>query len=161
MPLVLARIDCRLIHGQVVETWLPHTKANSFVVANDDLAGNPFLRSVMELAVPPGIAVRFCRIADAAAVLSDADRHGKRSILLVASAADAVALWQGGVRFDVLNIGNLHCAAGKVEISPSVFFAPEDFEALRWFRSHGVTVRVRGTPFEAETSYEAEGKEKG
>lgn len=156
MPLVLARIDCRLIHGQVVETWVPYVKANSLVVANDDLASNPFLRSVMELAVPRGIAVRFCRLSETAEVLAEADRNGERSILLVSSAGDALALRQGGVRFDLLNIGNLHFAAGKVEISPSVFFAPEDFEALRWFRCHGVSVTVRGTPFEAGTSFEAE-----
>jgi len=111
---------------------------------------------VMELAVPRGVAVRFCRISEAAAILSEADRNGERSILLVSSASDAVALRKGGVRFDLLNIGNLHFAAGKVEISPSVFFSPEDFEALRWLRSHGVSVCVRGTPFEAGTSYEAE-----
>ena len=157
MSLVLVRVDCRLIHGQVVETWVPHMKANSLVVANDDLAANPFLRSVMELAVPQGVAVRFCRLSEAASAVAEADRNGERSILLVASAADAVALRQGGVRFDLLNIGNLHFAAGKVEISPSVFFSPEDFEALRWFRCHGVSVLVRGTPFEAGTSYEAEG----
>jgi PTS system mannose-specific IIB component len=157
MPLVLARIDCRLIHGQVVETWVPHMKANSLVVANDDLAANAFLRSVMELAVPRGVAVRFCRLSEAAEAVAEADRNGERSILLVSSAADAMALRQGGVRFDLLNIGNLHFAAGKVEISPSVFFSPEDFEAVRWFRRHGVSVCVRGTPFEAGTSYEAEG----
>jgi len=158
MPLVLARIDCRLIHGQVVETWVPHTKANSLVVANDGLASNLFLRSVMELAVPRGIVVRFCRLSEAAAVLSESDRNGERTILLVSNAADALALRKGGVRFDSLNIGNLHFAAGKVEISPSVFFSPEDFEVLRWFRTHGVSVCVRGTPFESGMSYEAEGE---
>ena len=156
MPLVLARIDCRLIHGQVVETWVPHKSADSLIVANDDLAGNPFLRSVMELAVPPAIRVRFCRLNEATSVLSAADRNGERSILLVASAADAVTIRKAGATFDVLNIGNLHFAAGKVEISPSVFFAPEDFEALAWLRSHGVSVLVQGTPFEAGTSFDAE-----
>lgn len=156
MPLVLARIDCRLIHGQVVETWVPHMSADSLVVANDDLAGNPFLRSVMELAVPRGVIVRFCRIDEAIRVLADADRNGERSILLVASAADAVMLRKAGVVFDHLNIGNLHFATGKVEISPSVFFAPEDFDALGWLRSHGVSVLVQGTPFEAGTSFDAE-----
>ncbi len=158
MPLVLARIDCRLIHGQVVETWVPHTKADTLVVANDDLAANPFLRSVMELAVPRGIRVRFCRLDEAVTVLADADRNGERTILLVASAADAVTLRKGGAAFDRLNIGNLHFSAGKVEVSPSVFFAPEDFDALRWFRSHGVSVIVQGTPFEAGTSFEAGGE---
>src|SRR5512134_2511168 len=156
MPLVLARIDCRLIHGQVVETWVPHVCANSLVVANDDLAGNPFLRSVMELAVPPAIRVRFCRLSEAVPILADADRYGERTILLVASAADAVALMKAGAAFRLLNIGNLHFAAGKVEITPSVFFSPEDFEALGWFRSHGVTVLVQGTPFESGTAFDAE-----
>jgi mannose/fructose/N-acetylgalactosamine-specific phosphotransferase system component IIB len=156
MPLVLARIDCRLIHGQVVEAWVPHTSADSLIVANDDLAGNPFLRSVMELAVPPAIRVHFCRLDEAIPVLADADRNGERSILLVASAGDAVALRKAGAGFNLLNIGNLHFAAGTVEISPSVFFAPEDFDALGWFRSHGVTVLVQGTPFESGTSFDAE-----
>jgi PTS system mannose-specific IIB component len=156
MPLVLARIDCRLIHGQVVETWVPHMSADSLIVANDDMAGNPFLRSVMELAVTPAIRVHFCRLDEAIPVLADADRNGKRSILLVASTGDAVALRKAGAGFNLLNIGNLHYAAGKVEISPSVFFSPEDFEALGWFRSHGVTVLVQGTPFDAGTSFDAE-----
>jgi PTS system mannose-specific IIB component len=156
MPLVLARIDCRLIHGQVVEAWVPHMSADSLIVANDDLAGNPFLRSVMELAVPPAIRVRFCRLDEAVPVLADAERNGERSILLVASTADAVALRKAGAAFILLNIGNLHFAAGKVEITPSVFFSPEDFEALGWFRSHGVTVLVQGTPFESGTSFDAE-----
>jgi mannose/fructose/N-acetylgalactosamine-specific phosphotransferase system component IIB len=156
MTLVLARIDCRLIHGQVVETWVPHTSADSLVVANDDLAGNPFLRSVMELAVPPAIRVRFCRLDEAIPVLAAADRNGERSILLVASTADAVTLRKAGASFDLLNIGNLHFAAGKTEISPSVFFAPEDFDALGWFRTHGVRVLVQGTPFESGTSFDPE-----
>jgi PTS system mannose-specific IIB component len=156
MSLVLARIDCRLIHGQVVETWVPHVKANSLIVANDDLAANAMLRSVMELAVPVGIRVRFCRIDEVIATLAEADRMRERAILLVSNATDAVKLRKDGAAFDLLNIGNLHFAEGKVQISPSVFFAPEDFEALKWFRSHGVSVCVRGTPFESGMSYEAE-----
>jgi len=157
MSLVLARIDCRLIHGQVVETWVPHVKANLLIVANDDLAANPMLRSVMELAVPVGIRVRFCRLDEVIAAIAEADRAGDRSILLVSNASDALKARKEGAAFDLLNIGNLHFAEGKVQISPSVFFAPEDFEALRWFRSHGVSVCVKGTPFETGMSFEAEG----
>jgi PTS system mannose-specific IIB component len=159
MSLVLARIDCRLVHGQVVETWLPHVKANALIVANDDIAANPMLRAVMELAVPAGIRVHFCRLDQVAEVLAEGDRAGERSILLVSNASDAVKIRKDGAGFTLLNIGNLHFAEGKVQISPSVFFAPEDFEALRWFRSHGVSVCVKGTPFESGISFEAESRE--
>lgn len=158
MSLVLVRVDCRLIHGQVVETWLPHTGADCLVVANDDLAANPFLRSVMELAVPRSIHVVFCRLDEVARELDTVERRGERAILLCSTFADAVRIYEGGTRFSSINIGNLHYAAGKVEISPSVFFSEEDFDAVRNLRVHGVAVNVRATPFDAGTSYEPERK---
>ncbi|MBI5420269.1 MAG: PTS sugar transporter subunit IIB [Deltaproteobacteria bacterium] len=156
MSLVLVRVDCRLIHGQVVETWVPHTGADCLVVANEDLASNAFLRSVMELAVPRSIRVVFCRLDEVADALAEIDRHGEKAILLCATFGDALRIHRAGIRFSAVNIGNLHYAAGKVEISPSVFFSPEDFDAVHCFRHKGVAVDVRSTPFEAGTSYEPE-----
>jgi PTS system mannose-specific IIB component len=156
MSLELVRVDCRLVHGQVVETWLPHTGANCLLVANDELAGNPFLRSVMELAVPSAVRVVFCRISDVARALAEINREGKKAILLCSSFADALRIHEAGVRFSSLNIGNLHYSAGKVEISPSVFFSKEDFAAVHCFCHEGIAVVVRATPFEAGTSYEPE-----
>ncbi|MBI5342590.1 MAG: PTS sugar transporter subunit IIB [Deltaproteobacteria bacterium] len=156
MPLELVRVDCRLVHGQVVETWLPHTGANCLLVVNDALAGNPFLRSVMELAVPSSVRVMFCGIPEVVRTLEEIDREGWKAILLCATFADALRIHHAGVRFSSLNIGNLHYAAGKVEISPSVFFSPEDFDAVHCFCHDGIAVVVRATPFEAGTSYEPE-----
>jgi PTS system mannose-specific IIB component len=156
MSLALVRVDCRLVHGQVVETWLPHTGANCLLVANDDLAANAFLRSVMELAVPPSIHVVFCAVDEAAAKLSEIDRYGEKAILLCSTFSDALRIFRSGVRFPSLNVGNLNYAAGKVEISPSVFFSPEDFDVVHCFCHNGVGVVVRATPFDAGTFYEPE-----
>ncbi len=158
MPLVLVRVDCRLVHGQVVETWLPHTGANCVVVANDELAGNPFLRSVMELAVPPTIRMVFCRLDQVAGEIGEIDSRGEKAILLCSTFADALRIYHDGTRFTAVNVGNLHYATGKVEISPSVYFSREDFEAVHDFRGHGVAVDVRATPFDPGTSCEAERK---
>jgi mannose/fructose/N-acetylgalactosamine-specific phosphotransferase system component IIB len=135
---------------------LPHTGANCLLVANDDLASNPFLRSVMELAVPPSIHVVFCALDEVAGRLDEIDRHGEKAILLCSTFPDALRIYRSGVRFPSLNIGNLHYATGKVEISPSVFFSPEDFDAVHRFCHDGVAVNVRATPFESGTSYEPE-----
>lgn len=156
MSLVLVRVDCRLIHGQVVETWLPHTGANCLLVANDDLAGNTRLRTVMELAVPPSIHVMFCKLGDVASSLEEIDHRGEKAILLCATFEDALRIHRTGVRFPSLNVGNLHYATGKVEISPSVFFSPEDFDAVHSFCHSGIAVNVRATPFDAGMSYEPE-----
>jgi mannose/fructose/N-acetylgalactosamine-specific phosphotransferase system component IIB len=158
MALVMVRVDSRLIHGQVVETWVPYTGANCLLVANDDLAANAYLRSVMELAVPPSVHTVFCVLKDVEKTLAEIERHGERAILLCATSADALRVFQGGIRYSTLNIGNLHYAAGKVEITPSVYFSPEDFEAIRRLRLQGVSVHVRSTPFEIGLSFEPERK---
>ena len=153
MSLVLVRVDCRLIHGQVVETWVPHTGANCLLVANDDLVTNEVLTSVMEMAVPPGIHVVFCRVEEVRGVLSEIERKGEKAILLCATFGDALEIFHRGVRFSTLNIGNLHYAAGKVEIAPSVYFTREDVEAVHCLSHLGVAVTVKATPFEAGTSF--------
>ncbi len=51
------RIDSRLIHGQVVEAWLPALKVARVVVADDEAAESPLMRAAMGLAVPPGVEV--------------------------------------------------------------------------------------------------------
>ena len=154
MALAMVRVDSRLIHGQVVETWLPHTGANCIVVANDDLAANTCMRAVMELAVPAAVHTVFCRLGETAAALAEIDRRGESAILLCATFEDALQLYRSGVRYVALNIGNLHFATGKVEVTPSVYFSPEDFEAVHCLRHQGVAVDVRATPFEAGLSFE-------
>ena len=159
MSLMLARIDYRLVHGQVVEAWIPHLKADNLIVANDDIEADPVLRSVMEMAAPVGVNVHFCRLTRLKTALDEADNAGKRSILLVSNMSDAMKAKENGAGFKVLNIGNIHFEKDKVQITPSVFFSPDDFEALKWFRSRGVTVLVKGTPFEAGVLFEAENGE--
>ncbi len=153
MPIVLVRVDCRLVHGQVLETWVPHTGANCLLVASDDLESNPFLRSVMQIAVPPSIRVLFRPVAGVAEAVGEIDRRNERAILLCSRLADALAIHRSGVQFTALNIGNLHFAQGKVEIAPTVYFAPEDFEAVDALSRLGVEITVRSTPFEAAAPY--------
>ena len=53
----LVRVDNRLIHGQVVEAWLPHLKVGRVVVADDEAASSPLIRAAMGLAVSNNVSV--------------------------------------------------------------------------------------------------------
>ena len=41
------RVDNRLIHGQVIEGWLPYTGAAHLIVANDALAEDLLRQQIM------------------------------------------------------------------------------------------------------------------
>ena len=59
----LVRVDNRLIHGQVVEAWLPHLKVSRVVVADDEAAASPLIRAAMGLAVQSAIEVQIQPLA--------------------------------------------------------------------------------------------------
>lgn len=42
MSIVLARIDDRLIHGQVMTSWLNYTGANRIIIIDDETANDTF-----------------------------------------------------------------------------------------------------------------------
>jgi hypothetical protein len=51
MDEVFVRIDDRLLHGQVVVSWIPYLKANLVVVADDEYAKDEFMRSLISFRV--------------------------------------------------------------------------------------------------------------
>ena len=52
-------MDDRLVHGQVVMTWIPRVQANVVLVANDAVFNDKIRRSTMKLAVPTSTKIGF------------------------------------------------------------------------------------------------------
>ena len=55
MGIVHARVDERLIHGQVAMVWCRVTNCQRIVVANDDAVKNKMLANVLVMSKPAGI----------------------------------------------------------------------------------------------------------
>ncbi|HEM4773354.1 TPA: PTS sugar transporter subunit IIB, partial [Streptococcus suis] len=47
MTIVFSRIDDRLIHGQVVTTWVNMHKIEQIIVLNDKVAGDKTQKSIL------------------------------------------------------------------------------------------------------------------
>ena len=69
------RIDNRLIHGQVIETWLPYTQAGHLLVANDGVAQDSLQQSIMSMAVPSRIKLQFVSLGKLAAAIDEQAGH--------------------------------------------------------------------------------------
>ena len=62
MVIGLARIDDRLIHGQVATQWTSTVGANLILVANDEVSSNKMRQNLMNMAAPQGVATRYFSI---------------------------------------------------------------------------------------------------
>lgn len=153
MSIVLARIDNRLIHGQVLESWVPYTHANCIVVANDEVAGLTFQRMLMEAAVPRGIRVVIGTIEEIASLYAAGELAASRVLLLFASSVDALQAYRLGVHFAALNLGNMHGGAGKMRLSCTIALDPADIGNLKLLEEEGVRIVSQCIPSDREQSW--------
>jgi mannose/fructose/N-acetylgalactosamine-specific phosphotransferase system component IIB len=149
----LIRVDNRLVHGQVLEAWLPALDAHGVLVADDEAAGNVLARSAMALAIPPKVQFQVLKVAAAADLLRPGGKGvpGVRTLLLVRDVRDAIALAEQGLAIPRLNLGNVHYATGRRQVAPSVYLDAGEMQALARLASRGTEVEARAVPSEHPT----------
>lgn len=148
----MVRVDNRLIHGQVVEAWLPHLRVERVVVADDEAASSPLVKAAMGLAVNPSIEVIIqpLRALDYEAL----ERDQRKTLLLVRDISGVVEAQAKGLHLTHVNVGNVHFATGRKQVSPSVFLSPDELNQLKMLADSGVQVEARAVPTERALSFE-------
>jgi mannose/fructose/N-acetylgalactosamine-specific phosphotransferase system component IIB len=143
--IVLARVDDRLVHGQVTAGWVPHLRAARVVVANDRLAGDPVLSLIVQ-AGASGVQVEVLPVAEAARRAVCGAWDSSPAIVLFESLQDARRALDAGLAFTCLNLGGLRHEGGSLCICEGITLDPEDCEVLRDLQERGVGIDVRLMP---------------
>ncbi|MDL2207309.1 PTS sugar transporter subunit IIB [Desulfovibrio sp. OttesenSCG-928-F20] len=140
------RIDNRLIHGQIIEAWLPYLNAGRLVVVNDELAVDDIRQEIMRLAIPERISALFVSMEQARAVHDKLAGQKVYALFLFSNCEDALKLTEQGVPMTVLNVGNMHYATGKQQICQHVAASENDLRCFDELRSRGVKLDFRCVP---------------
>ncbi len=148
MNVLLVRVDDRFIHGQILESWIPHLKAQSVVVANDILACDQIQKTIMSMAIPERIKLRIVTLDDAVHLKDDRELDGKRTLVIVSNIKDAHRLFSLGLEFNKLNIGNNKTANSSRQISYSVWVDSEDLSLIKALMDNGIEVTLQSVPRE-------------
>lgn len=145
--ILLTRIDNRLIHGQVGMTWTNTLGANLVVVANDEVAQDEVQQNLMDMVLPETAESRFFTLEKTIRIINKAAPRQK-ILLVVRTPQDVLKLVEGGVPIDKINVGNMHFAEGKKQISPTVSVDEKDIKTFKKLHDKGVELEVKGTPDE-------------
>lgn len=142
------RVDNRLVHGQILSTWLPHLRLARFVVACDQVPLNELQCAMFRMAMPAGVSFDALTVDDAIAFLNEKRYGDDRTMVLLESIEDAVRMFDTGHRFTQLNIGNLHHTPGAKAITNAVYVTPAQKAALQQLAKRGVLIEVQSLPME-------------
>ncbi len=146
MAVELVRIDDRLVHGQVVEAWIPYVKAELLVVVSAAAAEDETQRALMQLALPDRVALKVLAPGEALAFFRTPECEGKRVLVLVPSPKEALELVEGGLSLKTINVGGLHYSAGRMQLGRVIFLSDDDREQLRRLSQLGVVLEGRAVP---------------
>lgn len=150
MAIVLLRVDDRLVHGQVVEGWIPYLKVDLIVVVSDVAAADPIQAALMKMALPTAIGLLVLKVAEAPAALASPQAVSRRILVLVPGPEEALGLLEKGVVVDRINVGGLHFTVGKVQLGRALFLGEKDRKALRDIAARGVRLEGRPLPSDPE-----------
>ena len=149
----LARIDDRLIHGQIVIKWWKYLHCDEILIADDDVAGDPFMQEVLSLAGPPDVPVRVLSVGDAACRLATQDGNRRSTLLLVKSPLAALRLMDKGVRLSHINVGGLAAGEGTQRVFRNVSLDPLQADALEELSRRGVQITFQLIPGDAQAEW--------
>jgi mannose/fructose/N-acetylgalactosamine-specific phosphotransferase system component IIB len=146
MPILLYRVDERLIHGQVVVGWGNRLKLDQIVMANDQVASNPWERELYLACVPPEIKATILSVDQGTVKILKRQFDQERTIVLVDSPFDILRMLEKGVRVDSVNIGGVHSRTGRRRVLPYLSLSPEEISAFKRIISAGVNCECRDVP---------------
>ncbi|NOY46227.1 MAG: PTS sugar transporter subunit IIB [Deltaproteobacteria bacterium] len=147
MSVLLARVDNRLVHGQVLEAWVPYLEADLIVVVGGEESRDPFRRSLFQALSTPQVKVEVVAPEEAPTLVEREQAH--RILLLFPDVDAAWKAFRAGLRFERLNLGNVHPREGGHRVTRTVYLTTEDEEELRDLRAHGVRLEARALPTDA------------
>jgi mannose/fructose/N-acetylgalactosamine-specific phosphotransferase system component IIB len=150
------RIDDRLIHGQVTVGWRQYLRYREIWVVDDVVRDDGYLGDALRLAAPAGVEVRVMGLQQAVdTVISDTTSATAPVLMLLRNPEGVLALFEGGILLDRVNVGNLGARPGSVRAMKSVSLTQDQIAALDALAGQGIEVFFQATPEGARAGWEA------
>lgn len=141
--IVLTRIDDRLIHGQVMTSWLNFTSANKIMVIDDQSAADPFMKTVLKNAVPGNVGLGVFTTERAAVRLKKGFKPDDKVIILVKYPKTVLQLMEQGIVFDHLNIGGMGAGKGREKFYKNISASEEEKDILKKIIDSGCQTEIQ------------------
>ena len=151
----MARVDTRLLHGQVATGWTHSTHPDRIIVVSDTVCHDKLRTNMIKQAAPSGVQVHVIPIKNMVKANNDPRFGDTRAMLLFESVEEALAAVKAGVDIKEINLGSSAYKEGKVNVTKALSFDQTDVDAIKELQSLGVKFDVRGVPSDSPANVDA------
>lgn len=153
--IVGARIDFRLIHGQVANLWANARQVSRFMVVDDDVSQDDTQKQVLRMACPASVRLSVLPVDKAAANITAGKYDAQRLFIVAKKPETYVRLVKAGVKLDELIVGNMTTMDVAKKINLNVSCDQGDLDAFAELKALGVPMVYQLTPQNAPEKFEA------
>ncbi len=143
MEISFARIDDRLIHGQVATVWVKSYACNRIMCCSDEAAKDDLRKQLVLQVTPPGLKAYVISIDKAIEAYKNPKYNDFKTFFLFTNPTDVLRMVEGGVPFKSINLGGMRYVEGKTQISQAVSVNKNDVESLKKLHKNGIEIELR------------------
>ncbi len=159
MSIELARVDFRLIHGQVITRWLTQCQINEIVTIDTALSKDAFMQEVFKMAAPKGVKITIVNVEDAVKCQQEGAFDKNRVMVLFKGVAELNAAVQAGLKLEKVQIGGLGGGPGRKAVNNAITLDRADADTLLELEKMGIEIYFQTTPdYPSETLQKAVAK---
>lgn len=144
--IVLARVDDRLIHGEVVSVWTPSLSVNRIVIVDDSVAADQFNSKVLKVLAPAGVRVNVYTVDEASEKMKTEGAKTERIMLLAKTPVTFMQMLKNGLEIKEVNLGGMGIRDERTTFIKNVACSPEEVEAIKQMLDQSVRVYYQLVP---------------
>lgn len=145
--IVLARVDDRLIHTEILTLWVPEVRANRILIVDDVVAKDKFRSKVIKEMAPKGLIIHVYGIDRAVEKLKeDPSFDGERVIVIAESPIVFEELIKRGIRITQLNVGGMGIRGERKTVARRIACDEMEMESIHQMIRQGVHVYFQTVP---------------
>ncbi|WEV38951.1 mannose/fructose/sorbose PTS transporter subunit IIA [Lactobacillus sp. ESL0680] len=155
LKIVLARIDSRLLHGQVATGWIPTMHPDRVIVVSDHVAKDEMRKSMIREAAPAGVKAHTVPLKKMVEIAKDPRFGDTHALLLFENPEDVLTVIKEGVNIETVNVGSMSYSVGDVNANNVLSMNQQDVDTFHELEKMGVKYDVRKVPTDKSGNMDA------
>lgn len=152
MSKMYARVDERLIHGQVAAMWTGYLGVTRIVVVNDKAVKDEMMIAALKIARPAGVKLSILSKNKAVEKLTGGFYGEETLFVITQTVSDMKEIIDRGVKLELVNVGNVAKRDNTIELKRSVYVTEEEIKEIQSLIDAGVRVTAQMIPSEPDKS---------
>ncbi len=146
----LARIDDRLIHGQVITAWIKTIKAETILIIDEALSNNQMMQRIYKASAPSNIEVLIKGPHDAAEYLKSSE--GAKDIMILVKVPERLEeLIEQNITIKKIVLGGMGSNKNRKQFIKNVFASDAEVACMKRLMEKGIDMVFQLVPDDKAT----------